>query len=474
MSKTNEDIQPKMSKSVENLCKKRAVMRAAVTKAVNKLETELAKSEVDANIVEELVEILTLKFEMLSAVDSELEANFEPNELEKEIETSEEYREKVTVWKFRATKRINEMRQNSLEVSRISENQNRSFETSSNSTIRDKLPKLTIAKFYGDVSQWLTFWNSFESAIHKNELLNNVDKFNYLKAYLGGTAMNTVEGFPITAENYDNAIRALKDRYAETDLLISAHMNNIINMQPLRDSNDVRAFRRFYDNCTTQIRCLEALGLSSENYTSVLCPLLLKILPADLVLEYSKLESNTHSNLTNLLDFLSKSLMSRERAMHIMSVNINQISPNETFAPHRQNTVENRVRNDSRKNRKQIATASELISTDEIENPRKIKCVFCDSFTHFSSECESASNLSLEERKNILMKKGACFKCLEIRKHISRFCKANVNCKHCKGKHSSLMCFTKYKQKLNVDKNVPPENSVLSNQSSSNEVYLQT
>ncbi|XP_054709026.1 uncharacterized protein LOC129218728 [Uloborus diversus] len=183
MSKTNEDIQLKMSKaSVENLLKKRAVMRAAVTRAVSKLKTELAKSEMDANILEELVEILTLKFDMLSSVDRQLKDNFEPDELEKEIEISEKYREKVTVWKFRATKRINEMRQNSLEMSRISENQNRSFETASNNTIRVKLQKLTIAKFYGDVSQWLIFWNSFESAIHKNELLNNVDKFNYLKA----------------------------------------------------------------------------------------------------------------------------------------------------------------------------------------------------------------------------------------------------------------------------------------------------
>ncbi|GFX56929.1 integrase catalytic domain-containing protein [Trichonephila clavipes] len=56
-----------------------------------------------------------------------------------------------------------------------------------------KLPKLTINHFYGDNSQWLTFLNTFETAIHKNESLDKITKFNYLRTYLKGSALNSID-----------------------------------------------------------------------------------------------------------------------------------------------------------------------------------------------------------------------------------------------------------------------------------------
>ncbi|GFY44580.1 uncharacterized protein TNIN_435861 [Trichonephila inaurata madagascariensis] len=136
------------------------------------------------------------------------------------------------------------------------------FETDN---IRIKVPKYHITRFYGDdASKWLTFWNSFETAVHNNESLNNVDKFNYLKAHLGGSALNTVEGFPISAKTYDEA--------------------------PLKNSNNLRSFRKFIDNCNVQLRSLNPLGVSSANYGKILCPMLLKLIPSDLVLDYNKLQ----------------------------------------------------------------------------------------------------------------------------------------------------------------------------------------
>ena len=43
-----------------------------------------------------------------------------------------------------------------------------------------KLPKLEVRKFSGKIQERHEFWDSFESAIHKNTSLSNVDKFtNY-------------------------------------------------------------------------------------------------------------------------------------------------------------------------------------------------------------------------------------------------------------------------------------------------------
>ena len=48
-----------------------------------------------------------------------------------------------------------------------------------------RLPKLEIAKFEGDVLQWQGFWDQFSAAIDSNSQLKNIDKFNYLKTFLG-------------------------------------------------------------------------------------------------------------------------------------------------------------------------------------------------------------------------------------------------------------------------------------------------
>ena len=47
-----------------------------------------------------------------------------------------------------------------------------------------KLPKLEIKKFLGNPGGWVTFRDSFQSAIHTNEQLTDTQKFQYLKCTL--------------------------------------------------------------------------------------------------------------------------------------------------------------------------------------------------------------------------------------------------------------------------------------------------
>ena len=43
------------------------------------------------------------------------------------------------------------------------------------------LPKLDIVSFNGNKLYWYEFWDSFESSVHYNKRLSNIEKFNYLK-----------------------------------------------------------------------------------------------------------------------------------------------------------------------------------------------------------------------------------------------------------------------------------------------------
>ena len=75
---------------------------------------------------------------------------------------------------------------------------------------RVKLPKLDLRKFDGEVSTWPTFWDAFESSIHKNPTLAPIDKFNYLNSLLMKPALDAISGLSLSASNYEEAIAILK------------------------------------------------------------------------------------------------------------------------------------------------------------------------------------------------------------------------------------------------------------------------
>lgn len=52
------------------------------------------------------------------------------------------------------------------------------------SSIYHRLPKLDLPVFEGDVLEWQSFWDSYESAIHTNQSLSDVQRFTYLKSLL--------------------------------------------------------------------------------------------------------------------------------------------------------------------------------------------------------------------------------------------------------------------------------------------------
>ena len=78
-----------------------------------------------------------------------------------------------------------------------------------------KLPKLEVKKFSGRIQEWQKFWDSFESAIDKNESLAAVDKFAYLRSLVVETGRSTIAGFSLTSANYTAAVEVLKKRYGE-------------------------------------------------------------------------------------------------------------------------------------------------------------------------------------------------------------------------------------------------------------------
>ena len=117
----------------------------------------------------------------------------------------------------------------------IERSQNQSLQpTASNASTSSiqfqRLPKLTLPTFSGDLFEWQPFCDSFESSVHLNRNLSDIQKFNYLQAQLEGEAARTINGFSLTNSNYSKAIDLLRERFGQQHKIVQADMHTMLNL----------------------------------------------------------------------------------------------------------------------------------------------------------------------------------------------------------------------------------------------------
>ena len=87
--------------------------------------------------------------------------------------------------------------------------------------------------------------------MHDNPDVSNVEKFNYLSSVLEGPAASSIEGFSLTNENYEAAIKLLKDRFANPQIVVSSHMDALLKIKAVEDLNDLTSIRSLFDKIET-------------------------------------------------------------------------------------------------------------------------------------------------------------------------------------------------------------------------------
>lgn len=156
------------------------------------------------------------------------------------------------------------------------------------SSNRVKLPKISLPHFRGNHMKWTAFWDSFESAVHQNERSSKIDKFNYLRSLLEGTAYDAIAGLSLSAANYAEAVQLLQKRFGNKQLIISKHMEALLAITAVTADHHLRDLRRLYDQSESNIRSLKALGIEPESYGAMLSSVLLSKLPPELRLIVSR------------------------------------------------------------------------------------------------------------------------------------------------------------------------------------------
>ena len=258
----------------------------------------------DDDLKEELAtncKILKEQLDKLKDLDAELLQYLEDDALEKDIIESSMFATKFQVLVAQIEAKT--------KVSSDPPPQNLK-EPTKNKAVR--LPYLHLQRFGRNPTEWAPFWDAFELAIDKNEELEEVQKFQYLRSYLYGSAARTLDGLLSTNENYRDAVKKLKDRFGDKQVIISSHMNKFKEIKPVKSITDIIGLRELYDKVESNVRSLESVKVPASSYGTFLAPQILLILPEEMRITLTR-KLPSIWDLESLLNELKNEVEVREK-----------------------------------------------------------------------------------------------------------------------------------------------------------------
>ncbi len=386
----------------------RAGHKASATRILRHIDEMLAPEvEVDFSKLMRLKLSLQEKLDTIKKLDEEI-LELTDDEKVEEIQLADGYKEEVYSRMVRVEEKCASMSTPPAPVE-TGGSIDMSGSRSGTHTQRIKLPKLTLRAFNGDITTWTTFWDCFESAVHLNSELSEIDKFNYLKSLLERTAREAISGLTLTSANYHEAVSILKRRFGNRQQIIAKHMDVLLNIERVVSQYNLKGLRRMYDEIESHVRNLRSLGIIPESYGSLLISVILNKLPQELRLIVSMKTPDGEWNLDALMKEVQQEIEARER-----SDTRSTTGPAQGKRPYREQH-----------------TAATLFA-GAAHSP----CCYCQR-DHASELCKTVPQV--DTRKQTLLKSGRCFLCLR-RGHIGRECRSRGRCTSCGGKHHVSIC----------------------------------
>ena len=193
-------------------------------------------------------------------------------------------------------------------------------------------------------------------------------------------------------------------------------MDELLKIQGCNDSDRFTSLRYVYDKMTVHVRGLASLGVDSEQYGSLLIPIVMAKLPSELRLRIARVAKGSVWKIDELLDVIRQEVEAKEISERVMATD----------------------QKPSTYHRNRPSTASALFSKAEPNDKGSsvIKCVYCEA-PHYSASCAKVTDTKL--RRNILFESKRCFKCLKPG-HQVKDCRKPNGCRSCGGHHHQSIC----------------------------------
>ena len=228
-----------------------------------------------------------------------------------------------------------------------------------------------------------------------------------------GSAASCIQGLTLSEANYDAAITMPQQ-------IISAHMEELLRIGFTGDRPS--SLRSTLDKIMVHVRGLGSLGIGSEQYGSLLIPVIMSKFPNEIRLRAARETNKDVWEIEELLQIIKQEVEARE-ASGGTCVNPSRA----TFLPNRTPTTGSFVTNST-----------------------GIRCVYCNG-DHYSASCMKV--ISVKDRRDILKRSGRCYNCLRSH-HKSKDCDSCKTCRYCRRRHHQSIC--EHSGNANATPNVNP------------------
>lgn len=295
---------------------------------------------------------------------------------------------------------------------------------SSSSNVR--VPKIDLPTFDGSTEKWVKFRDLFESLIHKQAKLTDVEKFQYLEMSmkLPSHESNVLNNFSISSGDYEAAWTAVCNRYNDIRKLLAFHISTLKQVKTMT-SQTASELRRVIDIYSSHLSSLKKLGYEpgeTDDFANMIIVQNVLLLLDDVTLKEWRKHHSSHSitwiELHQFLDVIWRSLSEVEPAQ-ISSIQSNNSKPSEVK---------------SNPKSKSLVTNTSNKSADST-------CSVC-SEAHFVYHCPTFLQMSVDDRFKQVREKQLCFNCLR-KSHSVNACTSQSRCRVCQLAHNTLLHFPK-------------------------------
>ena len=408
--------------ALDKLKKQTNAYKSHLARSLTSLNDQLIKTDTDRDntLMLEYLNQVELKYDRWEAAMNKVQEKDPDVDIEKSINEIDAMQNLVIKSKVQATE-IQKKSKVVAEPEKVDTN------TAHKAKDRMNLPKLELKKFSGENIEYYQEWFQIFNATIDKSSLSTVEKFIYLKMSLekGSEAEKLIEGYTVTEGNYTSAMHDLHDAYGDPQVVINHHVSKLLN---LPKQSGPQSLRDLYNSISTHVRSLDALGITSDQYSVFLVPIIMSKLNDTLRLEITKKKVK---NVTQMLNELREEVENECSSNQVKLAFQQEADTRDSKPPMKSKSWSNTPY------QQPYASAQVLTATS-----RSKYCIFCPSTqSHWVEDCRKLKNLNPKEVRETAMNENACLLCFK-RGHRSFDCKSRgrIKCEICQStRHNTAL-----------------------------------
>lgn len=276
-----------------------------------------------------------------------------------------------------------------------------------------RLPRIDIPKFNGTPADWLSFKDLFSSLIVANPTLTSVEKLQYLKTSLVGSASHLLKNTTLTADNFQRAWDALISFYENKRLLVNAALHSLVTLKRMTKES-AQEMEQLYTNIMQIYRTLETLQRPINTWDDFLVFITVQRLDSESVKawEHHLGSSKDPPTWTQFSEFLVTRLLSLQ-AFEKSRTGKSSTQPSP------------------------IGVKSHFQGKIMDNNSTKASsCSICAS-NHYTAHCPQYCSKPVSQRLAIINRHRLCYNCLGP--HKVSACRVIKRCQKCGRKHHTTI-----------------------------------